>query len=252
MNFFDSGENYYINEEYNNAYNEFQESINANEGNENDALNYLGCCLIALGKFDEAINTFDKIIKCNPTWERPFFNKGRVYLKLKNYSQALAMFNRAMMLNSEDEDVYFYLGRFFEEQNEFIKAKEYYEKSLKINYDQPETHLNLGIVFFRIADYKNAIKEFESASKDEYLYIDSTINKGKALCELKKYGEALKVFLQIYVEDRKDVELMYDIAATYYKLHEFEKSRFWIKKALVLEPDYEEAKLLEKTISIPD
>jgi tetratricopeptide (TPR) repeat protein len=140
MSYYSYGELYYMNEEYDKAYKEFQASIDAKEGNENDSLNYLGCCLIALGKYHEAIKAFDKIIESAPTWERPLFNKGR-----------------AMMCNPEDEDVYFYLGKYYEEKNEYKRAKEYYEKSLQINSHQPETHLNLGIILFQQADFNNAI-----------------------------------------------------------------------------------------------
>jgi tetratricopeptide (TPR) repeat protein len=81
MSYYSYGELYFMNEEYDKAYKEFQASIDAKEGNENDSLNYLGCCLIALGKYHEAIKAFDKIIESAPTWERPLFNKGRAYLR---------------------------------------------------------------------------------------------------------------------------------------------------------------------------
>lgn len=248
MKYYSKGESYYIIGEYKKAYNEFKSSIEIGEGSIFDSINYMGCCQIALGNYQEAIELFDRIIESNSTWERPFFNKGRAYLKLKNYSEALAQLNRAMMINPNNEDVYFYLGKYYEERKEYEEAKSYYEKSIEINSDQPETHLNLGIVYFHLGIFERAIQEFDLSCEDESIMSDALSNKGLVLCKLKEYDRAIEVYLKANKIAPNDIDMMYCISSTYSKLRDFTKALEWSEKILIIDAKHKSAKRLRHSI----
>lgn len=120
-------------------------------------MNYLGCCYINHENYDEAIKVFDELLAFR-LWERPLFNKWRVYLKLGNYSEALACLNRALMVNPDESDVYYYLGVYYDKIGDYETSKYYYEQAVRIEYSDAEYHLNLSVACFRTDDFDKAVR----------------------------------------------------------------------------------------------
>lgn len=144
LDFYSLGEELYIKGNYLEAYNDFQKGYQLGI-NTNDCLNYMGCCQMELGNLFEALKIFDCLIE-KTAWERPLFNKGRVYLKMGEMDKALAYFKKAERENPENPDVYYYLGVYYEKIKDYGTAQKYYQRSLELDPDQPETQLNLGVM----------------------------------------------------------------------------------------------------------
>lgn len=248
------GEKYYIEGNYEKAYEVFKSSFEKGK-DLYDSLNYMGCCQLKLGDYNAAIKLFDKVIENNTTWERPVFNKGRAFLKLGNYSEALKHFKRALKLNPENEDVYFYLGRFYEATNEYDKAELFYKKSLEICDEQPEAHLNLGLVYFHLEkfdcallEFDNIIKAYSSVSDERQIFVDALTNKGLVLTKVERFTDALNVYHKAYEHSPDDLGAMHGLAHVYYKLGDFNNSMHWVEKVLAKNPDYTLSNKLKKVL----
>jgi len=88
--YYREAEKFYAEDNYTEALNLFKKSYSIKETN--DCLNYIGCCYMNLGDSLSAIRIFKELIKTCPDWERPFFNLGRAYIKLKKYKKAFRVF----------------------------------------------------------------------------------------------------------------------------------------------------------------
>lgn len=245
--YFEIAETYYINSQYEKALCYFKKSFDLRE--DNDCLNYIGCCYLELNDFMSAIRIFRKIEKNSPIWERPILNLGRVYLKTKKFKKALSCFRRALSLNPENTDTLFYLGVYYYKIKEYEFAKTYYHKSLLIDNNQSETHLNLGMCYLKLKNYLKAIEEFEISFNLDTDCLDAIYNKGIALIALGKFQEALDSFLLFNNHKPTDIEVMLDIAHCYYKINDLGTSNVWINKLLSLEPQHELGNKLLKRIS---
>ena len=253
-NLYSLGEKYYIDRNYKKAYELFKSSYEKGE-DVYDSLNYMGCCQLNLGNYADAIKLFDKVIENNTTWERPIFNKGRVFLKLENYSEALAYFNKALIINPENEDVYFYLGRFYEETNEYDKAEQYYKKSLEICDEQPETHLSLGLVYFHmekldsaLLEFDKVIQEYSNVPTETQIFIDALKDKGLVLTKAERFDDALIAYRKAHELSPDDLKAMHGLAHAYYKLGDFNNSIHWVEKVLAKNPDYTLSNKLKKAL----
>lgn len=240
MDLYDLAENEYVKGNYKKAYELFEKSYD-NVEDVNSSLNYMGCCLIKLGKYKESIDIFDKLIE-ETLWERPMFNKGRALLELENYSEAFACFNRALMINPENSDVYYYLGVYYEKLKDYEGAKEQYIKSIHLDEKSVESHQNLGKVYFQLGEYEKSLTESELAFEYDNECFDALANKGFALYRLKRYSEALEVFNKVYEHDKEeDLNIMNDIANCFYHLIDIDSCLYWIEKVLKIDPHNEEA-----------
>lgn len=240
--YYEKAEKYYSNGEYSQALNYFTKSYQLEENN--DCLNYLGCCYLELNDLVSACKIFKSLIKNCPDWERPLFNLGRLYLKQKKFKKALSYFQAALSLNCNNEDTYFYLGVYYEKMNEYETAKTYYIKSLSINTEQSESHLNLGMCYLKLDDYDNAFKEFELAYKYDNDCRDAIRNQGLVLVIKKEYAEALKKFLMLFEVEPDDTRNMFDIAFCYYRIRQLKNAKRWLEKLITIKPNHEDANSL--------
>jgi Flp pilus assembly protein TadD len=62
-------------------------------------LEHLGIVLGDLGRYEQAIASFDKAVKIKPDDHSAWYNKGIALEKLGRYEQAIASFDKAVKLN---------------------------------------------------------------------------------------------------------------------------------------------------------
>lgn len=242
MSLYDEGEMLYIHEKYEDAIEYFKQSFEYEEEDKNSALNYIGCCYIYLEKYDAAIEAFNEVLE-SELWERPLFNKGRVYLNLGNNSEALACFNRALMVNPKESDVYYYLGVYYDKIRDYNTSRDYYEKAIEIKDTVPEYHLNLSVACFRNGDFNKALEEanISISLDDSSSNADAFFNKAYILYRLKRYEDALEAYLKVVDMRPDDVEAMNLIAKCYGRLKQYDKSLQWVNEALRIDSDNKEA-----------
>lgn len=159
MSLYSRAENMYVSQNFQDAFKLFFESFSLGL-DINDSMNYLGCCELMLGNYNQAIQWFDELIIQAPEWERPVTNKGRVFLKLGRLDEAYVLFKKAENMNTNNEDLYYYLGIYYEHKNDLKAAKEAYEKSLYIDDEQEETLLNYGRILWKLQYVNEAANQF--------------------------------------------------------------------------------------------
>ncbi|MDD5361367.1 MAG: tetratricopeptide repeat protein [Ignavibacteria bacterium] len=59
-----------------------------------------------LGKYDDAINYFGKVIEINSNVAEVYFNRGLAYSKINDYSNAISDFSKAIDINSQYSEAY--------------------------------------------------------------------------------------------------------------------------------------------------
>lgn len=241
MSLYDEGERLYIEEKYEDAIEYFMQSFEY-EKDRNSALNYIGCCYINLERYEDALRAFNQLLKIT-LWERPLFNKGRVYLKLGNNSEALACFNRALMVNPKESDVYYYLGVYYDKIGDYNTSRDYYEKAIEIKSTDSEYHLNLSIACFRTGDFNKALEEANiSISLDDSISnADAFFNKGYILYSLKRYEDSLGAYLKAFDMHTDEAGAMNMIAKCYGRLKQYDRSLQWVNEVLRIDSDNKEA-----------
>ncbi|GAB4830303.1 Peptidyl-prolyl cis-trans isomerase fkbp65 [Ancistrocladus abbreviatus] len=145
----------------------------------------------------------------------------------------------------------------------FEKEKESWDMSTQEKIEAAGKKKEEGNALFKAGKYARASKRYEKAAK--YIEYDSsfgeeekkqakaqkiTCNLNNAACQLKfkDYKQAEKLCTKVLELDSRNVKALYRRAQAYINLADLDLAEFDIKKALEIDPDNRDVKLVYKTL----
>ncbi|MBN1222646.1 MAG: tetratricopeptide repeat protein [Candidatus Aminicenantes bacterium] len=120
-----------------------------------------GIDLFSQGKYDEAIETFKKVIEKFPDSIEGYYNLGLSYLRKGDIDQAIASFETAAELNPKALPIFLALGESYFGKGENEKAEENYLKAIEIDPENPNPRYNLGMVYYKSNKTEEALLSFD-------------------------------------------------------------------------------------------
>jgi tetratricopeptide (TPR) repeat protein len=106
----------------------------------------------------------------------------------------------------------------------------------------PNSHLgrwNMALIHYRRQDFESARREAETAISSGYAYAGNLVNYNflaSIYFNLKDYAKAITYFMEAYKLFPSDLQLIADIAVTYYRMGDTAKAREWILKIMEISP----------------
>ena len=116
-----------------------------------------------MGRFDKAIEDFDKAIALNPSYLDAYNNRGLVFEEMGKFDKAIEDFDKAIALNPSDPDPYYNRGVVFTKMGKFDKAIDQFDKTIKINPQYTAAYAERGKVYIRIGNKELAVSDFQKA-----------------------------------------------------------------------------------------
>jgi len=156
------------------------------------------------GKFDQAINAFEAILKEKPDFAECYYNLGMAYLRKGDVEAAITAMEKAIELKPDFIEAYFGLGQAYINKGEDEKAGNIFNKALEINPDnaaiQAMVYVNLGTLYFSnnkddlAMEALNKAKELDPSLPNTY-YQFGLLHFKKG--ELEKSIENFEKFLEL-------------------------------------------------------
>lgn len=229
---YEKGLLYWNDNQYEEALGFFGEVIEADP--ESPAAYYcVGCIYQDMGREEEAVVSFEKVLELNQNYRNTLDKLFRIYRKRygqKNrradYEKALYYVNKNIEI-SEDNDPYFERALLYDDAMEIDLAIKDYESYLKDFPDSRAAYGNMGFGYRAIGEYEKAIECFEKAkflmeNKNE----SSSVYYQSAKCymALEQYEQALKEAMEgheLFPEDEDFLDLLAEI---YVKLEQYDEA----------------------------
>jgi len=139
-----------------------------------------GITLGRSGKYDEAIECFDKAIQINPKYAEAWYNKGTALDFLGKHNKAIECFKKALSIDPDYADAWHNKGIALGKLGKYNEAIECFDKAIKINPDHAEAWYNRGIAFTLSGESSNAMKCYDRA----YVLRDYLLDGGVMLHEV--------------------------------------------------------------------
>ena len=171
-----------------------------------------------LGRYSEAIDWYDKALKIHPNHVNALNNKGEILYKIERYSDAIDSFDRALEINPNYVNALNNKGTGLYKHERYSEAIEYFDRTLKIYPNHANALNNKGWVYYTLGRYDEAMEWFDEALKIEPDDATSLNNQGKARYSLGKYNEAIEWYDKALKIDPKHVNALNNKGAAFDKL----------------------------------
>jgi len=176
-----------------------------------------------------------------------------------NASVAVDEMTRVVEENPENAEANLHLGRWLIERGKIEDGAKHLRKAIELQPTYPEAHNQLGIHLLATHDLDGAIRCFKAAIEIEPQYEKAWNNLGVAqmnrVTEItdpqrreEALDDALETFTKMIERWPTYEKAYYNRAVIYANRQQFRQAREELKVALDLNPDYSEAKELQKRL----
>ena len=158
-----------------------------------------------LGRLEDAIHCFDRVLKIEPTNVGALYNKSLTLLKLKKYEESLTLC----------------------------------DKALEIEPDRIDVWINKGTIFANLGRLEDAIHCFDRVLKIEPTNVGALYNKGTIFAKLGKYDEELATYSHALELEPANISILVNTGNSHINLGNYEKALNYYEKALSIDPNNE-------------
>lgn len=175
-----------------------------------------------LGKYEEAIQNFEKVLAIDPNNIAALTDKGYALLLQGHYLDAIKLFDKALDIDPHFIKALNHKGLALYHLGQYQDALNLYKEVLAIDPNNIYTLTNIGLIQFKVGLYEDSIKMLDIVLARDPQFVPALNNKGSALYQLGKYQDALKMFDKALDIDPEFILAINNKANTLVKL--FEKS----------------------------
>ena len=225
---------------WNNSFALFSHAIEVTQNNY-VAYNNLGVADNRLGRYQDAIESYNQTIKIKQDYADAHFNLGIAYSELGRYQDAIVAYKQAIRIKPDCAEAYINLGVAYNSLGRYQDAIEAYKQLIQIKPDYAEAYFNLGVAYGERGRGKDEIEAYKQAIRINPDYTEAHHNLGVSYENFGRYQDAAEAYKQIIRIKPDDVEMYINLGITYYKLGHYQNAIESYKRAIKIKPDYANA-----------
>ena len=200
-----------------------------------------GLDLKKLGRYEEAITSYNKALEIKPNDHDAWHNRGLALGNLGRYEEEIASYDKALEIKPNDHDAWYNRGIALRDLGRYEEEIASYDKSLEIEPDDHRVWNNRGIALRNLGRYEEAIASYDKALELKLDYNDAWYNRGIALVNLGRYDAAIASYDKAIEFKPDDHEAWHNRGIALRNLGRNEDAIASYDKALEIKPDKHEA-----------
>jgi tetratricopeptide (TPR) repeat protein len=177
----------------------FEKAIELEPGHDK-AYYYMGAAYEKLENYEKAIECYEKAVNINPKSVKSLSRIGLCYEKLDEIQKAIEAYERVIKVDPKLNNAWYNIGINYKKLNKSDKAMEYFEKSVELNPHDVEAWGHIVAFYLDKNDYEKAIEVCERAGNEGYFALGTIYGKKG---DFKKELECYEKFLVIYPNDKR-------------------------------------------------
>ncbi|MFT5123106.1 MAG: tetratricopeptide (TPR) repeat protein [Verrucomicrobiales bacterium] len=144
-------------------------------------LRLVGYCYESMGKFQEALELYDRFSRVVRSNEKPEMYKGGVYFKMGRIDDAIDAYTRAVELNPDTPVTHEALGSAWLQSERYDEAITSFKKAIRLDANFARAYNSLGTALFRAERFEEGMDQVRRAIEVEEGYAQAHNNLGGML-----------------------------------------------------------------------
>ena len=187
-----------------------------------------------LGKYEKAIECYDKQIEIDSSDNFAFLFKGNMLSILGKYEEAIECYDKSILIDSEYHSPYMSKGFSLLELNKFDDAVKCFDKALRIE----NTPFNWHYIVGELIKFSQLEKAWDYCNRGLNLHRDNAIlnsYKARLLCLTGNEIESKELISKYSI---RESYLYYEVASYFNKIGEFHKALRYCAKSINLDSEH--------------
>ncbi|MEK8016509.1 MAG: toll/interleukin-1 receptor domain-containing protein [Candidatus Parabeggiatoa sp.] len=150
-----------------------------------------GNALRKLGRHEDAIASYDKALRFKPDYHEAWNNRGNALAKLGRYEDAIVSYDKALQFKADKHEAWNNRALALADLGRYEDAIASYDKALQLKPDDHEAWYNRGFALADLGRYEDAIASYDKALQFKPDFHDAWYNRGSVLYKLGRYEDAI-------------------------------------------------------------
>ena len=198
-----------------------------------------GVALQELGRLEEAIGCYERALAIRHEMPAAHVNRANALLALGLHQAALTGYDAAIALKPDFAQALSNRGVALQRLGRPEEAIASLERAIALDPRNPEAHANLGSVLHDLRRYRQAIASHDRALALAPDFVEALVNRGKAWQQLGQADEALACFDRVLALRPQHADALVDRASILKDLRLLEAAAGSYERALQVAPAYE-------------
>jgi tetratricopeptide (TPR) repeat protein len=173
----------------------FREVTGTNPAFANAHIN-LGVALAREGRYEEALQAYDKAQSLVPGWVDAAFNRGNLFYRMGRYEEALTDFDLVLKKEPDDWEASLNRGNVLAALGRNDEAARSYRDAMAANASSGKPLVGLGVLAARDGEFTRAVRLFTDAARREPVLTEAYEGLGGSYLAMGMHGMAEDAFLK--------------------------------------------------------
>ncbi|MCX4028043.1 tetratricopeptide repeat protein [Endozoicomonas sp. SM1973] len=202
----------------------------------------MGHIAMAEGNLSKAQQFLNKLLDYQPGFAPAYILLGDLFRKKQQYTKALSAYHQATSLQNNLSTAWMKIATLHEQLGADTQAINAYQKIVAIRPTEAEAYNNLAKLTLK----KNQLAKAEEWARQAILLAPHKLIFRQTLAWIYqaqgKFQEALNLIKQFIGQEGDNAEMHYQLGVIYQKLEQAEKAKFFLKRAISINPNYNDAR----------
>ncbi len=179
-----------------------------------------GNALFNLGRFDDAIASYNKALEIKPDKDEAWYKRGNALFNLGRFDDAIASYNKALEIKPDKDEAWNNRGNVLFNLGRFDDAIASYNKAISLNPKNSYSWFNRIEVIFKLNNWDEGFKQLDDA-------LNSFAN------QTESYTGDIKEYIKIIWDSTRDIDVWKSCIETLVNIYDKHKVVSNLSKGMV-------------------
>ena len=174
-------------------------------------------------------------------FQRNYFSYGVAFLQRGYYDQAVTSFQQVLRSEPNYTEAHYNLGTLYLKKDMAVEAHRHLQRAVQLKPENPDAWNNLGMLAAKEGRNHEAIRYFQEAIRQAPQHAIALENLGNLYRQAGRFTEARQNLEQALQADPEDPDINYSLGLLFAQQQEAARAQKFLQRALELRPEFPEA-----------